>query len=71
MAMVWDSRHLQVNASEMASGRFYDTDLVLISHERFDENNYDDAGNLVDQASRENYYYYHHHYYYYYYYYYY
>ena len=48
--MVWDSRHLQVNASEMASGRFYDTDLVLISHERFDENNYDDAGNLVDQA---------------------
>ena len=45
----------QVNASEMASGRFYDTDLVLISHERFDENNYDDAGNLVDQANRENY----------------
>ena len=34
----------------MASGRFYDTDLVLVSYERFDDQNYDDDGNLVSQA---------------------
>ena len=44
------ARRAQVNASEMSSGRFYDTDLVLISNEKFDGDDYDDDGQLRDQA---------------------